>query len=367
MPDAAAPPLRFLPSFEQRVEDEDHYDRALTEKMLGMSRTVLKDTGHVHRSVHAKSHGLLRGELRVLDGLPPQLAQGLYARPGTYPVVMRFSTTPGDILDDNISTPRGLAIKVVGVEGERLPGSEDDRTQNYVLGNSSAFNVRDSREFLGNAAKLGATVDRSQAVKKVISAITQTAEAALELVGQQSTVLTTYAGQAKTHILGDAFYSQAALLHGEYAGKLCVAPVSENLRALSEAKVDLHGRPDGLREAVRAFFATQGAEWEVRVQLCTDLLAMPIEDASAKWSEDESPYVAVARIMVGPQDSWSEARVAAIDDGITFSPWRGLAAHRPLGSVMRARRRAYESSAAFRRENSLHALAEPRSAADLPD
>ena len=60
--------------------------------------------------MHAKSHGLLRGTLRVLDRLPPDYAQGLFAADGEYPVVLRLSTTPGDLLDDKVSTPRGIAI-----------------------------------------------------------------------------------------------------------------------------------------------------------------------------------------------------------------------------------------------------------------
>jgi hypothetical protein len=32
-------------------------------------------------------------------------------------VVIRLSTTPGDILDDTVSTPRAPALKIVGVEG----------------------------------------------------------------------------------------------------------------------------------------------------------------------------------------------------------------------------------------------------------
>ncbi|KMO32409.1 hypothetical protein VQ02_23650 [Methylobacterium variabile] len=63
-----------------------------------------------------------------------------------------------------------------------------------------------------------------------------------------------------------------------------------------------------------------------------------VEDASTLWPEDLSPYVAVGRITVPPQESWSEAKVRARDDGLAFSPWHGIAAHRPLGSVMRARR-----------------------------
>ena len=356
-------PVPFSPEFERPVPDEAAVDRGLTEAMLAISRTTLKDTGHAWRSVHAKSHGVLRGRLQVLPGLPGPLAQGVYASPGDYPVLMRFSTTPGDVLDDNVSTPRGLAIKIVGVEGERLPGSEGARTQDYVLGNSPAFNVADAATFLTNVHVLGATADRAETLKKGVSAVMRTAEAALEMLGGQSATLTTFAGQARTHILGDSFYSQAALLHGRYFGKTCIAPVSPELVALNERKLDLAGKPDGIREAVRDFFRSQGGAWELRVQLCTDIEAMPVEDASVIWPEDRSPYVAVARITVAPQDSWSSEGRAGIEDGAAFSPWQGLAAHRPLGSIMRARRRAYASSRQFRERYNGFDIAEPAASA----
>ena len=254
---------------------------------------------------------------------------------------------------------------MLNVEGARLPDSEADRTQNFVLGNAPSFNVRTAKDFLSNISKLGATATKAPLLKKAFSAISRNAERALESVGLQSTTLTTYAGQAMTHILGDSFYSQAPLLYGDYMAKLCVSPVSGNLVALNEQSVNLHGRPDGLRELVREFFASQGAEWEVRIQLCTDLDKMPIEDAAVEWPQDASPYRAVARIVVVPQDSWEPTMVDAIDEGLTFSPWRGLAAHRPLGSVMRARRRAYESSARFRGETIGRRLDEPDQASVL--
>ncbi len=66
-------------------------------------------------------------QLSILDNLPPLLAQGLFAQQGSYAVVLRISTSPGDLLDDKVSTPRGIAMKVLGVAGERLPSSEQDR------------------------------------------------------------------------------------------------------------------------------------------------------------------------------------------------------------------------------------------------
>ena len=362
----AQTPIRYRQDVEAPIPDEAEFDRKVTEAMLGISETVWKDTGHVRRSVHAKSHGVLRGEIEILPATPPDYAQGMFARPARHPAILRLSTTPGDMLDDTVSTPRGLAVKFVGVAGERLPGSEHDTTQNFVLGNSPAFNTRTSKEFLGNISRAGTFTDKAPGLKKAISAAMRGAEHALEAVGGQSAVLTTYAGQAMTHILGDTFYSQAPLRHGDYIAKLCISPISPNLLALHDAPVDLRGKPDGLRTLVREFFGAQGATWEVRIQLCTDLERMPVEDASIRWDEDVSPFVAVARITVPRQDSWDEAKIGAIDEGITFSPWRGLLAHQPLGSIMRARRRAYESSAGYRRERSGLALAEPRGGGDLP-
>ena len=340
MPSNPPKPIKYSADVERPIEDEGGYDVKLTEAMLDISRTVLRESGHVRRSVHAKSHGVLRGQLDVLGGLPPELAQGMFATPGRHPVILRLSTTPGDILDDTVSTPRGLAFKVLDVHGPRLPGSEGDTTQNFVLGNAPSFNVRTSADFLPNISKLGATATKAPMLKKALSAVSRNAEQALEMVGLQSTTLTTYAGQAMTHILGDSFYSQAPLLYGDYMAKLCVSPVSDNLVALNEQSVNLHGRPDGLRTLVREFFAAQDATWEVRIQLCTDLDEMPIEDASVEWPQDSSPYRTVARITVQHQDSWQPDMVEAVDEGLTFNPWRGLAAHRPLGSVMGARRGA---------------------------
>jgi hypothetical protein len=50
---------------------------------------------------------------------------------------------------------------------------------------------------------------------------------------------------------------------------------------------------------------------------------------------------------------------------MSFSAWHALAAHRPLGGIMRARQAAYAAAARFRVDYNHRTLAEPRSAADL--
>ena len=125
-------------------------------------------------------------------------------------------------------------------------------------------------------------------------------------------------------------------------------PVSPNLTELTGDRVNTTDRPDALREVIRETIIEQRGTWELRVQLNTDLDAMPIEDASVEWDESASPYRTVGKITVEPQLSMGTDLAGEIDDQTYFSPWHGLAAHQPLGSVNRARRQAYEMSANFR-------------------
>jgi hypothetical protein len=353
--------VRYSPDIEQPEKDEPETTQALVETLRSISEQTLKDGGQVLRSVHAKTHGILHGEIEVPAALPAYLAQGLFAEPGRYPVVMRLSTIPGDILDDSVSTPRGLAIKIIGVQGERLEGSERDLTQDLVLVNGPAFGAPNAEQFLATLKLHAKTTDRAQGLKKVISgALRGVQDVIVATTGKPDATVATLGGQPETHILGEIFYSQAPLRFGNYIAKMAVAPVSSELAALARAPLNVNGIPDGLREAVVEFFRQNGGTWEVRAQLCTNLNEMPVENAAMVWPEKKSPYRAVARITVKPQSAWSPARAAAVDDGMSFNPWHGLAAHRPLGSIMRVRKMAYEMGRRFRAEKSGRSIEEPR-------
>ena len=357
----AETPVRFSPAVERPEPDEAETIQGLISTMRYINEKTLADGGHAIRSVHAKSHGILQGYLEVDAGLPAELAQGLFAKTGRYPVVMRISTLPGDMLDDSVSTPRGLAVKVIGVEGERLEGSEQDITQDFVLINGPAFGAPTPKKFLSVLKLLAITTDRAERLKKFLSAVMRWVQKVIVAVsGQPNVTVANLGGQPETHPLGETFYSQAPLRFGDYIAKLSVAPASPGLKALTEAPLNVNGVPNGLRAAVVEFFMTNGGVWEVRAQLCTDLEHMPIENAAVVWPEELSPFRRVGRITVEPQLAWSEARSLAVDDGMSFAPWHGLAAHRPLGGIMRARKAAYEAARKFRAEKNGRVIREPR-------
>ncbi len=367
-PSATSPlisPVRYTPNLEHGDPDEAQTTAEIIQTMRKISETTLADGKRALRSVHAKSHGLLVGELKVRDHLPAELKQGMFASPATYAVVMRLSTTPGDILEDSISTPRGLAVKVIGVGGDRVDGSGSDVTQDFVLVNSPVFNSPDPKAFLRTLKLLEPTTNKMESVKKLTSAVARGAEAVVEAVGGKSATLTSLGGHPETHILGETFYSSTPLLYGDYMAKIAVFPASANLTALTGQALTNNGEPNMLRNLVVDFFLNQGATWEIRAQLCTNTETMPIEDASVQWPEDESPYITIGEITVQPQDSWHVEKIEAIDERLSFTPWHALAAHRPLGAVNRARKPAYKSSAQFRAENNHVAISEPKSLEDL--
>jgi hypothetical protein len=358
-------PVRYQTSMETIGVDEAKTIEGLIETMARIQTIVAEDIGHAKRGVHAKAHGLLVGEFEVLPNLPPVLAQGLFATPQSYPAVLRLSTIPGDVLDDAISVPRGASLKIVGVTGPRVQGSEQDVTQDFLFVNGKVFSAATPDAFLRNLKLLAATTDKAPGLKKVLSSVVRGVERIVEGVGGQSATLLTLGGYPKTNILGDEFYTQGPILYGDYIAKLALKPFSDNLRALTGQPLNLSGHPDGIRQSVVKFFQTNSAVWDVQVQLCSNLETMPIENAAVTWPETESPYLSVARLHMPAQNAWRADRVELVEERMSFSAWHALAAHRPLGGIMRARQAVYAAAARFRVDYNHRTLAEPRSAADL--
>ena len=353
--------VRYAPSVETVAADETDTIAELIETLQSIGRKTHEDYRRGMRTVHAKCHGLLRGELRVYAGLAPELAQGLFAAPATYPALLRSSTSPGDPIHDSVSLPRGLALKVIGVEGERFQIGTPGRTQDFVMANGPTFPKRDPKAFLRNLKLLAATTDRAEGAKQALSATLRGTEKAIEAIGGESASLKAMGGHPQTHPLGETYFSQAASRHGDYIAKYALRPASPALAALTDAPLDERGHENALREALQAFFAGNAAEWELCVQLCTDPGTMPVEDASKEWDQDASPFRPVASLVVPKQPSWIEGASEAIDQRLSFNPWHALRLHQPLGAIMRARREVYRAMAAFRAGQNGVQIVEPSS------
>ncbi len=346
--------------------DEAENSAKIIEVMTTGQHISREKYGKSVRISHAKAHGLLKGELIIPDNLLPDLAQGLFAQAGRHPVVVRLATAPGEFTDDSkVSTVRGMSIKVFNVEGPKLPPFTDITTQDFVLDTGKEFLTSGPKAFL-QAFKPNAEIapKLSDDVKGIVSDLSRVTNSMLNMFGANSEKLDFY-GHIKKHPLGESYYSQTPFRYGNYIAKLGVVPATGKLAALFEQDFDPQ-TPDALREAVVAYFKSNDAEFDVVVQLNTDLEKMPIEDAKAKWSEEESPYQVVARLVIPVQDAFDPARADIVDGNFSFSPAHSLIAHRPLGGINRARLVAYTAMATLRRQENNRPVAEPTSIDEVP-
>ncbi|MEH3108276.1 MAG: catalase family protein [Sphingomonas fennica] len=342
------PPVRYSPDLETILPDEAETIAKLNDTFDIILKRTAEDYGHAVRSVHAKSHGILRGTLSIEAGLPPELAQGLFATPGEHPVYIRLSTNAGDILPDTISLPRGVAIKVLDVAGERLPDAEG-ATQDFVMVNGPVFQAKTAKDFQGKLKLLAGTTDRMEGTKEVMSAVLRKVNTALGAVGIESASLQSMGGAPNSDPLGETYFSVTPFRYGDHVAKFSLVPVSPDLTDETGTTIAADGdHPDAIRDTVRSEMRTKQAVWELRVQLCRDTEKQPIEDPTVEWKEAEAPFQTVATIRAAPQDSWADETVHAVDEAMRFSVWTGLAAHRPLGNVNRARKAPYCHSADFR-------------------
>ncbi|MFC0432549.1 catalase family protein [Kutzneria buriramensis] len=357
--------VRYRPDLEQPFPNEEELVQQVVTAMLHANQQVAAKHRHGLRDAHAKSHGVLAGELRVKPSLPKHLAQGLFAAEHTYPVIVRFSTAPGDLRSDQVPVQRGMAIKVIGATG---PRAVDDgfTTQDFLLVNHATLPFGTIGEYAKLQRLLESQPRQSDQQLQVAGLGARLAARTLSHLGRPSPPQIETLAAANNHILGETFHSMAALRYGDHVAKLSAAPRSTNVRALTGRPVDKKAGESALRDLVVDFFAHNSAEYELRAQLCTDIDRMPVEDASVLWQEELSPHQVVATLHLPAQDAYSDARRRYADDVLSYNPWHALEAHRPLGSIMRSRRSAYPRSSEFRHTFNGIEQHEPASIDELP-
>ncbi|RYD98995.1 MAG: catalase [Sphingobacteriales bacterium] len=350
--------------------DEQEISRKIVDSMARVNRLMYEKYRHAIRDAHAKSHGILKGELQVYDNLPEHLSQGLFRTPKTYPVIVRFSTAQGSIVPDKMSSFRGMALKIIGVQGEKfLPELSDALTQDFLLVNYPVIPTGTIKEYLKMQEGLETQANSGELIGKVAQKAAVGVQNVLAAVGLADATNTLSA--PGPHILGDTYFSMAALRFGAYVAKINVKPLSENVRELSGKKIDNEIIEEDenafLTRIISDFFQAGTAEYEMGVQLCTDLGIMPVEDGSVQWPEEQSPYQPVARMVFFPQQSFSPQRRVYADDVLSFNPFHCLPAHRPFGNIMRVRKLAYETSSSYRHHMNAKPRIEPQSIEELPD
>ena len=133
------------PGVETIKSNEQETAEKIGETMNKMQQHNFDQHRHAFRATHVKTQGIVKGKLTVMPNLPNHLRQGLFKTPvKMYDVAARYASEPVFLQADHEPGPRGLGLRVFGVEGERLAGADPDaRTQDFFFNNAPMIELTD--------------------------------------------------------------------------------------------------------------------------------------------------------------------------------------------------------------------------------
>ena len=334
------------------------------------------------RAQHAKGHACVTATFKVADDLPPDMRVGIFANPGReYEAWIRYSNASAV---SGADTPlvkgarahggRGMAVKIMGVSGLPLLPDDEPGTQDFLLVNHPVFPFPDTEVY--NAITEVLAANDGDAPPFFTGRLDKDATGAPNLAGPLSrqTLRTRHIIQRIQSLtftpgppakppadpsayqappaspVDNEYFGAAPFLFGDGAAMRFSAkprsPVAGDGRNLTD--------DDYLRAALRARLASGAQDvifdFQVQVRKASELAATigtEIEDACVDWDPTVHPFKTMAIITIPPQEFDTAERRAACEN-LFFTPWHGIAEHRPLGGINRLRRAVYEASTRFR-------------------
>ncbi len=291
------------------------------------------------RGLHAKGR-CLRVDFTVdASGLPPELRVGVFAENTTFPAWVRFSNGDPHVQADAEGDVRAMAIKLMDVPGEKLLDDERDaRTQDFLLNHTPAVATADVIHFAD-------VIDLSEDGRN--PALAFLAWNPFDIEWESIWIAIETITKPIINPLSTQYWSQTPYRLGpdtsavKYSARPCDA---------EQPGPELDDEdPDYFTPSMEQQLEAGDVCFEFSVQRQIDPQRMPIEDASIEWSAAESPFIPVARIEFSAQDFASEEQSETCEH-LSFTPWHSLPEHRPLGSLNRARKRAYSAISSVRHD-----------------
>ncbi len=293
----------------------------------------------MRRDAHPKQHGLVKAEFIVEPDLPADLRVGILRDARTYPSWIRFSNQNAPPKADKNKDIRGMAIKLMEVEGEKLLEEEKhEQTQDFVLISTDIFVTKDAAEFEHLIASI--TAGKLRVVWFFLTH--------LRVLFNLLTSNKRFGSPLEAR-----YWSTTPYLFGTNVVKYSAKPASEITTPIPSNPSD-----DYLREAMVRHLAAREARFDFLIQFQKDARKMPVEDPGRRWRERDSPFVKVATIKI-PSQRFDSPEQFVFGDNLSFTPWHSLPEHRPLGGINRARKVVYETLSKFRHEQNEAPRKEP--------
>ena len=310
---------------EKVLPDEEAYLQSIIASFRDQMHKLWKPGGF-ERGGNTKTHGIVRADFIVHDNLPPQFRHGIFAEPKTYRAWVRFSG-PGPYVTPDIDDVgfMSISIKLMGVPGAKLM-DEEKFTQDMFGVSTPTFVTPDTR---ANAHLQKWSLKNAQIFHFLNFRNPHVLDGIMQFLWIK----------AQSSPFEAPYFSCVPYLLGEgQAMQYSVWPKSRHKTPIPR----LPRRPpdDYLRDAMVKALDQGDVELDFRIQLQTDPHLMPIENAAVLWPERLSPRVSVATLRI-PRQKFNSPEQLAFARRLSYNPWHGIPAHRPLGNQSRARQRMY--------------------------
>lgn len=317
---------------ENVVADEDGRFAEFARQLVEL-QTMNASSGKRGRALHHKTHCGVSARLEILGDLPEHARHGLFAQPRTYDAWVRYSNGASAVQEDDKPDIRGMAVKVLGVDGPKAIGT--GRTQDFLAILQSVTPFRTPDEFM--AVVWGAR-NKLLALPRMFFALGFRMFPILK--GLKAATSMPVASLAEQR-----FFSCLPIQCGPYAMRFAWTPSGVAPGGASG--------PSKFADDLATRLRSGPIEYALEVQFFVDPAQTPIEDASIDWPVNVSPYVRVGKLTIGQQDVSSESgkQFAEQVANASFDPWHALVEHRPLGAMMRARKPTYFASSQGRSAN----------------
>jgi len=293
--------------------------------------------GKALRDAHPKAHGCVRTEFHVLKNIPTQLAKGVFVPDKSYEAWIRFSNASNDASQADIEKDaRGMAIKVLGVPGDKILESEKEATtQDFIMINHPVFFVNDGQRYLSFIHD----VNNKGFFNKLHIPFALGLKGTINALGARNSKI--------SNPLYARYWSMVPYQLGLGNDRQAVKYSVRNCSAVSPAFPD-HPSHDFLRDALKDTLQKQDVCMEFLIQPRTSN-KMQVEDAMTEWKETEAPFYQVATLHI-PKQSFDTPEQNQFCENLSFTPWHALPEHKPLGGINRMRKIIYEDISRTRHE-----------------
>jgi len=302
------------------------------------------------RQAHVKQHACMRATLAITNN-DPDYQSGVFIGGTTYNAFVRWSNGAGPGFATGFTGPRNdaspdnraIAIKILGVPGDKMLSEESDaETQDFLFTTSQAA-------FLVNAAD---ALDFFKATAQ--GTLAQGAYLALHpTMAKLYAVETPAAGLIKDLSTG-SFYSNVPNRFGNTYAKFMLDPCDGN-----PSKFTLPGATNYYHDRCAKDIASGDICYGLYVQLYEDDQSTPLEDGTAVWKTE---WTMLGTLTFDSSLSWGSDGQEEFCENLSFNPWHTLPAHEPIGGIQRVRKSVYTTMGQLRAQFGGFAFAEPTSA-----